>query len=126
MQSNSMLKLIFERTSGHCHFCGDPLLLTKYGCKNIDDLDGAWELDHIIQKGKGGSKKADNCLPACIRCNRLRWHRKGSDLRELLQLGLIAKEEITNATTVGQELLKQKSKRLQNNQKRRRNIAGID
>ncbi|HQR06102.1 MAG TPA: HNH endonuclease signature motif containing protein, partial [Gemmatales bacterium] len=107
-------------------FCGDPLLLTKYGCKNIDDLDGAWELDHIIQKGKGGSKKADNCLPACIRCNRLRWHRKGSDLRELLQLGLIAKEEITNATTVGQELLKQKSKRLQNNQKRRRNIAGID
>jgi hypothetical protein len=31
MLSDGGLKLIFERTTGHCHFCGDPLILAKYG-----------------------------------------------------------------------------------------------
>ena len=105
------------------YFCGDPLILTKYGWKVLDDLDGAWELDHIIQKGKGGSKDAHNCLAACVHCNRLRWHRQGQALRELLLLGLIAKDEIKKSSSVGQQLLKLKERRLELNRRRRRNIA---
>lgn len=123
MFSNSTLKLIFDRTSGHCHFCGDVLTFAKYAFKNIDDLAGAWEVDHVVQKAKEGKHSPDNCLPTCVRCNRLRWHRKGEDLRELIFLGLIAKDEIKRLSTVGQALLALKEKRITTNKKRRRNVG---
>jgi len=120
MFSNSKLKAIFNNTFGHCHFCGDNLIFNKYGCKDINNLNGAWEVDHIHQKAKGGKKDETNCLPACVRCNRLRWHRKGSELREIILLGLIAKNEIKKGNNIGQQLLELKRKRLSGNKKRRR------
>ncbi|MDD5041489.1 MAG: HNH endonuclease [Candidatus Peribacteraceae bacterium] len=120
MFGSKSLLIIFQKTEGHCHFCGDPLRLHKYGCKDINDLGGAWEADHVIQRGKGGKKEAENCLPACVRCNRLRWHRKGNNLRELLLLGLIAKDEIKKSSAVGNTLKAMRAKRLMNNKKRRR------
>jgi 5-methylcytosine-specific restriction endonuclease McrA len=122
MFTNNKLKAIFEKTEGHCHFCGDSLVLEKYGAKDINDLDGAWEADHIIQKGKGGSKDVNNCLPSCVRCNRLRWHRKGNDLRELIFLGLIAKDEIRKKSDVGKMISGLKKKRIESNRSRRRHI----
>jgi len=118
--NNKQLKTIFDKTKGHCHFCGDFLVFKKYGCKNIKDLKGAWEADHVIQRAKGGSTVFENYLPACVRCNRLRWHRKGSDLRDLLLLGLIANTEIQKKTLLGKQLIQLKSKRIKNNEKRRR------
>lgn len=115
------LVAIFQKTEGHCHFCGDPLILSKYGCKDINDLNGAWEADHVIQRGKGGKKEAENCLPACVRCNRLRWHRKGDNLRELLILGLIAKDEIKKCSSIGTTISNLQIKRVSDNEKRRRN-----
>lgn len=120
MFTYNKLKAIFEKTDGHCHFCGDSVVLEKYGVKDINDLDGAWEADHIIQKGKGGSKDAENCLPSCVRCNRLRWHRKGGDLRELIFLGLVAKDEIKKGSTAGKSILELKNKRERSNMSRRR------
>lgn len=122
MFTNNRLKAIFEKTEGHCHFCGDSLVLEKYGVKDINDLDGAWEADHIIQKGKGGSKAVENCLPSCVRCNRLRWHRKGNNLRELIFLGLIAKDEMKKGSAVGKLISELKNKRIESNRNRRRNI----
>lgn len=120
MFSARQLQEIFQRTSGHCHFCGDKLKLPLYSSRNGEDAIGAWEIDHVIQCGKGGSKSAGNCLPACIRCNRLRWHRKGKQLRELLLLGLIVKKEIKSKTTFSKLILKLKRKRLSKNSQRRR------
>jgi 5-methylcytosine-specific restriction endonuclease McrA len=120
MFSNQQLREIFQRTSGHCHFCGDKLRLEKHGDSSIAELAGAWEADHVIQRGKGGSKAAANCLPACVRCNRLRWHRKGKQLRELLLLGLIANDEIKKRNKVGKKILALKRLRLERNQSRRR------
>lgn len=114
------LLAIFQRTEGHCHFCGDPLILEKYGCKDINDVEGAWEADHVIQRGKGGKKEMENCLPACVNCNRLRWHRKGDGLRDLLLLGLVANDQIKKGNQTGKVLIQLKKKRLVNNQKRRR------
>jgi len=122
MITNSKLVAVFNKTNGHCHFCGDPLILEKYGVKDINNLEGSWEADHVIQKGKGGSKDIENCLSSCVRCNRLRWHRKGEDLRELILLGLITNDEIKKKTEVGETIKKLKEKRLIQNQNRRRSI----
>jgi len=122
MISNHILKELFDRTSGCCHFCGDSVIFERYGLKNINDSTGVWEADHVAQKAKGGSKNYENCLPACWKCNRLRWHRKGNDIRDLLVLGLIAKDEIKKKTELGKKLINLKKIREGNNQKRRRII----
>ncbi len=114
----NQLRQIWEKTEGHCHFCGDAVEFEKRGWHD-GDLAGYWEVDHVIQRNKGGVDSADNYLPACTRCNRLRWHRTGERIRELLLLGLVAKGEIKKRTALGQALIKLRDKRLVNNQKRR-------
>jgi hypothetical protein len=120
MYSLKQLKLVFAKTNGHCHFCGDKLLFDRYGYKDAFGLCGSWEADHVVQRGKGGRKSAENCLPACIRCNRLRWHRSGSGLQQILFLGLISKNEIRKRSVIGKALQKFSAKRLAGNIKRRR------
>ncbi|TSD03146.1 MAG: HNH nuclease [Parcubacteria group bacterium Athens0714_16] len=122
MITNNKLTAVFNKTKGHCHFCGDSLTLKKYGVKDIDNLNGSWEADHVIQKGRGGSKDIENCLPSCVHCNRLRWHRKGNDLRDLIFLGLIVNDEIKKNTAVGNKIIELKNKRIIQNKNRRRNI----
>ena len=117
------LQQIFDRTNGHCHFCGDRLVFEKYGIRA--DENGTWEADHIIQKGKGGSKDPENCLPACFRCNRLRWHRKGKNIRNLLWLGLVAQDEIERKSELGKAIVKLKNRRQNANKKRRRNLSEV-
>lgn len=117
---NGQLRETWEKTNGHCHFCGDPVEFEKRGWHD-GDLSGYWEVDHVIQKDKGGHDSKDNYLPACTRCNRLRWHRTGDKIRELLLLGLIAKDEIKKGTNTGKALVKLRGKRLLNNSKRRKN-----
>jgi hypothetical protein len=116
--TEGQLRAIWERTGGHCHFCGDPVKFEKRGW--AVQLDGHWEVDHVIQRGKGGARSVQNCLPACTRCNRLRWHRAGAAVRELLELGLIAREEIQRRTVVGLTLADLHSDRSKLNQNRRR------
>ncbi|MBI4528057.1 MAG: HNH endonuclease [Deltaproteobacteria bacterium] len=94
-----------EKNRCHCHFCGDPVSLRKRGYRR-QRADGAWEVDHVVQRRKGGLGSIDNYLPACTSCNRLRWHRTGAALRELLLLGIIAKSEIERLTVTGKELVR--------------------
>jgi len=122
MIDNDKLKIVYNKTQGHCHFCGDPLIFNKYGLRDINNIDGAWEADHVIQKGKGGTKNFENCLPTCVSCNRLRWHRSGQNLRDLIFLGLVAVDEIKKNTEVGKKLVELKEKRVTANIKRRRKI----
>ena len=115
----SALRKIFEKTHGHCHFCGDPIEFEKRGWNSA--LNGHWEVDHVVQRHKGGSLKTQNCLPTCTRCNRLRWHRTGDSLRNLLLVGLIGMDEIKRGTQMGKKLKEMKQKRLDENMTRRRN-----
>jgi len=106
---------IFEKTSGHCHFCGDPLDFEKrLRSKSLD----AWEQDHVIPKYHGGERGVSNRLPAHWRCNGLRWHRGHEKLQTLLRLGLIAREQIKHGTKMGTRLESLLEKRKQSNQKR--------
>jgi hypothetical protein len=112
------LRKIFDKTSGHCHFCGDPIIFENRGWS--DTPDGHWEVDHVIQRDKGGAKSAENCLPACMRCNRLRWHRTGESIRNILLLGIIARKEIKHGSRLGHKLEALRDARLKENVGRRR------
>lgn len=111
------LREIFDKTSGHCHFCGDPIKFENRGWS--ERPDGHWEVDHVIQRAKGGAKNSENCLPACTRCNRLRWHRTGHALRDLLLLGVIAVKEIKDGSYTGKQLKRLRKARQDENTKRR-------
>jgi len=107
---------IFQRTGGHCHFCGDRLEFAKRGrgggARGIDDVPaGYWEVDHVAQVSGGGTRDATNCLPACVGCNRLRWHRRGAYTRTTLRLGLIARNKIKDGRQTGKELLTEAKRR---------------
>ncbi len=119
MINNEKLREVFDKTNGHCHFCGDAVDFQKYGLRDIG-IDGAWEADHVIQRGKGGTKDISNCFPACTKCNRLRWHRTGENLREMITLGIIANDEIKKKSELGKKINELKQKRFEQNIKRRR------
>jgi hypothetical protein len=113
------LRDVFEKFRGHCHFCGDEIEIGKRGW--APDLTGRWEADHVIQRRKGGSNNPDNFLPACTRCNRLRWGRSGSSLRRVLFLGLVAKYAAYHyhESTIGAQLRSMRIQRLGENWHRR-------
>ncbi len=96
-RNNKRIRAIWEKTGGRCHFCGDPVRLNGRGYTGPGS-DGSWEIDHVTQRAKGGLSGVENYLPACTRCNRLRWHRTGAQLRQVLVLGLIARREIEKLT----------------------------
>ena len=54
------LRSIFDKTHGHCHFCGDPLKFDNRGWSST--MDGHWEVDHVIQRHKGGAITTKNCF----------------------------------------------------------------
>lgn len=118
------LRAVFARTRGHCHFCGDRLEFESHGRKRWPYPRGAWELDHVIQRHRGGPDRPENYLPACKECNHLRWHRRGADLRELLELGLVAKDEVRRGTALGSRLAGKLGSRRARNRRRRGGVGG--
>jgi 5-methylcytosine-specific restriction endonuclease McrA len=106
---------IFEKTSGHCHFCGDPLDFEKVGRK----YPKGWEKDHIIPKKQGGTRRQDNLLPAHWRCNALRWARGFDKLKEVIRVGLIGVEEMNIDERTGRRLAVRLANRKIANRKRR-------
>ena len=116
--TESCRREIFNKFDGHCHFCGDPLVFENRGWAEV--MDGHWEVDHVVQRDKGGRKTADNCLPACTRCNRLRWHRTGDAMRNLLLLGVIAMKQIKDGNEMGRTLRLLRRERLRENKHRRK------
>ena len=64
------LRQIWKKTNGHCHFCGDPVSLRKRGYRS-QRSDRSWEVDHVIQRDKGGLSSTENYLPAGVRLGSL-------------------------------------------------------
>ena len=116
--NEDLVRAVYDKTHGHCHFCGDKIVLGYHGKTKGHPLRGAWEMDHVIQAAKGGRSNPDNYLPACWKCNRLRWHRKGKDLRRLILLGLVANGEIKRKTELGRAISVKLAQRQATNKKR--------
>ena len=110
-------RAIFARTQGHCHFCGDALGFALYGRKG-GVKPGAWVIDHVIQRERGGKDEIGNYLPICPKCNHLRWHRRGENLREQLVLGLVARAEVKKGTELGSRIAEKLAKRKARNRER--------
>ena len=135
-RKSERLKAIFNRTSGHCHFCGDRIILSRYATKQQQRqllrskgwgwLAGYWEIDHVIQRDKGGRDGTANYLPACIGCNRLRWHRKGKYTRESIFLGIIARHEVKRNSDLGKQMKRLMIERLKRTRQRRRRASTVD
>lgn len=53
-------KQIYKKTQGHCYLCGDFV-----------DFD-AFEVEHKIPLGKGGTNDFDNLFPSCHCCNQIK------------------------------------------------------
>jgi len=121
--NNSIKQKVFDKTQGHCHFCGDPINLESYGLKkkNADDEfeKGSWEIDHVVPRANGGKDNIENLLPACKACNGLRWFRKGTAIHRIMLLGILAVEEIDKKSDVGSKMDSIYAKRKKTNVERR-------
>jgi len=85
--------IIRWKTDGRCHICGGAL-----GKK--------WTADHIVARARGGRNTVENYLPACKVCNRLRWHYEPEEIRQILQLGIYARNAIEHRTDLGKMIEK--------------------
>lgn len=83
--------LIRQKTGGLCHICGGR-------------LGKRWAADHVKPVARGGASGDGNFLPACGACNRLKWHRSPAAIREILRLGIYARNEIRKGSIVGQKM----------------------
>ena len=101
---------IFRKTGGRCHFCGDKLNFKQRK---------TWQIDHVVQRAKGGHSALDNYLPAHRECNHLRWDRSGKEIRQVIRLGLIAGEQVRRGTELGDKLSKLLKVKLRQNRYRR-------
>lgn len=61
------LDLIYQRTSGKCHLCHDPLARSNYA--RFGER-GAWEVEHSVPRARGGTDRLNNLYAAHICCNR--------------------------------------------------------
>lgn len=99
-------KEVWAKTRGTCHMCGG-----RAGRR--------WQADHVVPWHLGGSRTADNYLPICHECNRLRWSHDPKVLRLIFRMGVYAKNAIRHNTTLGQEMIRVLRRRLGTNRKRR-------
>ena len=100
--NKQQLKTIWQKTNGHCHFCGKKLIFSAYGPRG--GKRGKWQVDHIFPKTKGGANSLENYLPICSACNRLRWMWTGRKIQKVFQYGTIAFREVRRNTEVGEKI----------------------
>jgi len=60
------IKWVYDRTEGHCFYCGIQLSLKNYG---VVGKRGAWEIDHFIPIRSNGAHQPYNWVAACVSCN---------------------------------------------------------
>lgn len=60
------LRDIYDKTGGHCRYCGKRLSIENHGNRNGH---GGWAIDHSIPAAQGGTDHMNNLFPACYECN---------------------------------------------------------
>lgn len=88
--SSLQRKEIFDRTTGHCHICGDK-------------ISGAWDADHVLPHSRGGNHEITNYLPAHKSCNSARKGFEPQEILIIMKLGVWLKTQIEKETKLGLE-----------------------
>jgi hypothetical protein len=65
--SEDCRKQIFDKTKGHCGYCGRILIFHNYG---IVHPNGAWIIAKTNSSPQGGTDYNQDAIPICIICNR--------------------------------------------------------
>ena len=110
--SQAVRTAILAKTNGTCHVCGG-----KVGDK--------WQADHVVPHSHGGAADGANCLPICVRCNRLRWCYPPDVFQLVITLGVYAKDEIRRGTSLGRHLVELVERRSKHNEGRRVGRHGV-
>ena len=53
--------MVYKKTNGYCQYCGKKF-----------DIDGNWQIEHIIPKAQNGTNAFSNLTLACVRCNSIK------------------------------------------------------
>lgn len=116
----SRLETIWDKTNGHCHFCGEKLIFANYGKNKF--VKGNWNVDHIFPRAMGGYNTTANYLPICGECNGLKWHRTGRQIQELMRYGLVSLREKRKGSQIGKKISKIYSLQQKMNEARRKKV----
>lgn len=101
--------VVYKKTKGHCHVCGVSLQGKR------------WQADHVVPHSRGGKSTVDNFLPACVRCNRMRWHYNARQLQRILRLGVYLNKEMKDRTRLGKQVRAFYLTRIRQNKERNNN-----
>lgn len=63
---------IYQKTNGHCSYCGNPLSLDN------------WAMEHMNPKLKNGTDKIENLTPSCHSCNSKKNRKTVDEFRDYL------------------------------------------
>lgn len=75
------LRALHEKHGGKCYYCGTTTTLT--GCKRRANWKAATK-DHVVPRCRGGTRKRDNVVLACFRCNNEKADLTEAEFRALL------------------------------------------
>lgn len=64
--SKSKLQAVWNKTGGHCWYCGKELVL---GGTDGADIKDVFVPDHMLPRCQGGSNDIENLTPSCWSCN---------------------------------------------------------
>ena len=82
---------ILKSTGGRCHICGGR-------------IRGTWQADHVLCCSGGGADSPENFLPAHPLCNNYRWDYSPEEFQWILKLGVWARTQIEQETSLGNEI----------------------
>jgi len=81
-------------------------------------MDGHPVVDHVRQRTKGGASSRSNYLPACTRCDRLRWGRGRQAPGDPPRRHSLVRKEIKTGSDIGMLLADLRDARLLENYRR--------
>jgi hypothetical protein len=87
-------KDVLKKTGGRCHLCGGKIKGNKFAA------------DHILSHAAGGKHDPENYLAAHSHCNGARWFYSEEEVQWILRMGVWARKQMEDRTSVGREMLK--------------------
>jgi hypothetical protein len=99
--------IVLDKTAGRCHLCGGA-------------VEEKFAADHVLAHRAGGAHAIDNYLPAHGLCNGCKWFYSPEEFQWILRMGVWARKQMEDRTTIGKQMLVAFFKREQGTRKRRK------
>jgi hypothetical protein len=104
--------IVLEKTAGRCHLCGGP-------------VEKKFAADHVLAHGAGGTHTLDNYLAAHGLCNGCKWFYSPEEFQWILRMGVWARKQMEDRTTIGIQMLLAFFKHEQDTRKRRKRRGSV-